>query len=1777
MKLKLFFMFLLLVQVSYAASEYRPYLHEAVVPEHPDVKLFGQYSTNLFPGAATYSYGIEVPKGVNGLQPLISLSYNSQSNDKWTFTSSYIYRDRNSTISDESDDEFILILEGVAYELRYDGNFWHTEVESYFKVENYSNHWVLTKKNGKKYTFGNNSLISNHRWYVDQVTDLHGNNIYYNYFLDNGTLKILNVKYNNDQTREIKFNYEEKPRQRVVYDNGLIVHETKRVKDISVFAPSLVRRYSFSYTQLSPFISSLSLIKYFGSDNSSILHNISFDYYISNLDIENSTEDWDAPESFTNVNNYDFGVRLVDFNHDGYVDMVQGNQDTETKNVWINNKTKGWVNLSTWNVPEYFVHTDKTDQGVRLMDINNDGFVDTIKARDGDRVVYLNNKTGWNLSSWVMPLDILNSVAEDMGIRFGDVNGDGFIDFIRAKGGSRNVYLNNRTGWVDSWNNFPADFTTAAGKDSGLRLLDVNGDGLPDLTKSTPTSSNTWLNNGSGWESYSKFISPVAFITSEDKDNGIRFLDLNKDGLIDFWEGHDTTLKAYINNGTGWIENNTWAPREALLYNNENTGRRLADVNGDGFVDVIISHDNIGKYTYLRNFTLPYLLKSITNEYGGKVVINYSTSTSFNNSENGFSELGFNLFVVTNVTMNGSVSYNYSFGKYNYNKNEFRGFGKSVEIKPGKVIKHYFYQDDPRKGKEFKTEVFGNSLLSKNVKDYNYTYNGVYNVSLIFSSDYIYDGLEVPKVTNKTYVYDSFHNLISLKDLGDINIEGDEHYTNYTYSTKNWILDRIASVTEFDSDNNKVKQTKYFYDNLGLNALGSFGDLTKVEKWSSNSSFNYFVYDNFGNLIREIDSLGGSTKYGYGLYNTYLAYSVNPLGHITSFGYDLGTGNLIFQESNGINTSFEYDVFGRILKEIKPYDSLLLPTKNYTYVFDGTVPELVKVSSRTTSNKSDSISYYYDGYGNLIQIKTDVDSRQIVKNIFYDSEFRVFSEQNPYFSAKTENLSSISNDARTYYTYDALDRVIGVLNSDSTSKNVTFLQYNITDFDENSNKHIYTLDGRGRISKVYEFNLGETYVTFYTYDGNDNLVLIVDNEGNEFSFTYDSLNRKVRMNDPDLGEWNYYYDVNGNLVRQEDAKNNTITLNYDLLNRILHKNSSNVNITFNYDKDYLGTLSNLTMGDIVFKYEYDDRLRLVKQIQNLEGVEVTNEYLYDSQDRLISENSLDYIYNYQGLVSSIPGYIDSSFYSAFGTMLNRSYNNGLLQTFSYIDDNNRLKLININNVQNLNYTYDNVGNILKIVDSNKNHILTYDGLDRLVTATIGSDNYRYAYNSIGNIMNLVSNNNAKKFIYSSGHAPVKILENVSSVDLYNPKDTNSGNKTRTFKFNLTQDTNINSTANWTVYFGDGSSSSGSTTDSLVTVQHTYANGGTYDVGFVTDYDEQNLSLTFGARAESLTLVSSNTSTRLFELKITNDMLENALNVGWNCSLGLSSTSLVNLSSEMYVNITANFTTPGNKLFNCTVTSDDGSESITLPLEVKGLEVKEYDVLLENKSKRIVSYNLVNHFSTLNTNLSHNIEGFSTTVNVSDDVMVFAEVNYTSDGHNEFIITSNYSTGYVDSFTKVGVSIENFSRVNNIINMMLYNYWYPGTIYFNISEVDNSTTENILKYNKEVSKDRVEVSAFTSSYVDKLISVYLGNPFQVSLLTLHEGEIVVNELIVDNDQGQLIDWQFNTGVENVFSTNSVNDSVMVFIESNYSIDGVYKTVATVNSSSNSNNVTGVVVK
>lgn len=255
------------------------------------------------------------------------------------------------------------------------------------------------------------------------------------------------------------------------------------------------------------------------------------------------------------------------------------------------------------NIPTYFMSYLSTgDEGVRFVDVNGDGLTDIVKANSGGQITYLNNGDGtdWTESdTWRLPTSVVWIYGRDIGVRLMDINGDNMVDVLRSDVNDyKKVYINNGNGWDDetaSWD-IPVTFSDSFLRDNGTQFADVNGDGLLDIIVSTqyfydnssPIDQRVFINNGTGWTEDSNYTIPVLFcyfFQGKKYNKGAKLADVNGDGLVDIIQ----YPKTYINKGdnTGWEDFGTFESPVSFATGLQKEMYQLIDINGDGLVDIV--------------------------------------------------------------------------------------------------------------------------------------------------------------------------------------------------------------------------------------------------------------------------------------------------------------------------------------------------------------------------------------------------------------------------------------------------------------------------------------------------------------------------------------------------------------------------------------------------------------------------------------------------------------------------------------------------------------------------------------------------------------------------------------------------------------------------------------------------------------------------------------------------------------------------------------------------------------------------------------------------------------------------------------------------------------------------------------------------------------------------------------------------------------------------------------------------------------------------------------
>ncbi|HYV26309.1 MAG TPA: FG-GAP-like repeat-containing protein, partial [Candidatus Eisenbacteria bacterium] len=195
------------------------------------------------------------------------------------------------------------------------------------------------------------------------------------------------------------------------------------------------------------------------------------------------------------------------------------------------------------------------DNGVRLLDVNNDGYLDVVIANQRERRTRVWNTTTRAWSETSFPTEIA-------GVRFGVVDADGRVLAVKAEQAGQlrqlGAWLFDGKSWVEDQSRLNGltlegqpILTVADGSDRGVRLRDVDNDGRCELIVGNE-KQNVIFAWSLGKKTWTKLASALpagtSIVNANGEDNGLRFVDVNEDGFDDllFSNENDFSLHLFI-------------------------------------------------------------------------------------------------------------------------------------------------------------------------------------------------------------------------------------------------------------------------------------------------------------------------------------------------------------------------------------------------------------------------------------------------------------------------------------------------------------------------------------------------------------------------------------------------------------------------------------------------------------------------------------------------------------------------------------------------------------------------------------------------------------------------------------------------------------------------------------------------------------------------------------------------------------------------------------------------------------------------------------------------------------------------------------------------------------------------------------------------------------------------------------------------------------------------------------------------------------------------------
>lgn len=563
----------------------------------------------------------------------------------------------------------------------------------------------------------------------------------------------------------------------------------------------------------------------------------------------------------------------------------------------------------------------------------------------------------------------------------------------------------------------------------------------------------------------------------------------------------------------------------------------------------------------------------------------------------------------------------------------------------------------------------------------------------------------------KTVTYSTFHKRTETDEEGIVTIYGydwagrcismrkGDHLAEYQYDPLGRIVKTINSI-----DETNVRITCHAYDLLDRvieeRIEDAHGEVFKQEKYSydvdgNKASTTIFTqageakteaeYLPNGNPSCITDALGNKTRYFYDHTFSYKGQTVLYVNKVDA----MGNREVTFYDTHGnVCYNSQIDPFLTILQqEISYYDPLGHKTLSEITVFQGgkekhvietrweydAVGNLKHCIEAVGTPKQKIVSHHYNQYGQ--KERTDMPN-----GISIIHEYDIFGRLLTYKSS--------DKSIHYQYTYDKKDHptlVEDLIHNTATGRS----------YDEHGRLKLETLDN------------GLTLT--YTYDQLDRPVKVVLPNQSAIRYQYNALHliAAERLKGDEVAYTHCYshYDQAGNVTEETLlGEAGTVHYKYDLLERPIFKQAPHWQETIPQDGfDLVGNL-------------------LKREVTDKQGA-LTYTYAYDSLYQLKSES----------------GFISHTYQN--DSLYNRTLKDG--QPYEVNALNQLLSQTNCT------YHYDDNGNLIdKTTD---NHLIryVYDALDRLIEVHNGSDVTVYTYDSFHRRLSKNQNGVATLFLYQN--------------------------------------------------------------------------------------------------------------------------------------------------------------------------------------------------------------------------------------------------------------------------------------------------------------------------------------------------------------------------------------------------------------------------------------------
>lgn len=465
-----------------------------------------------------------------------------------------------------------------------------------------------------------------------------------------------------------------------------------------------------------------------------------------------------------------------------------------------------------------------------------------------------------------------------------------------------------------------------------------------------------------------------------------------------------------------------------------------------------------------------------------------------------------------------------------------------------------------------------------------------------------------------------------------------------------------------------------------INGKGDGYDTVSSIPSTCGTAKNEICYDIYARPLSTADAYGKVTTSTYtpatGEVPTQ-SLVTNPLGHTTTATLDPFRGQPTqVKDANDKLATTSYDGLGRVSKVWLPTRSAAAypnsPNYEFTYQVRSNSPTVVTTKTLTHDGEYETTYAFVDGLLRDIQTQATSPDRsgRLVSETFYDTRGFAWRSSGTYYTEGAAEPVLVTGQelkypASTDTEYDGAGRITALISrkfGDETKRTVTTYTGDTTTVipPEGGTATTTAVDALGRTTELKQYtNTARTtsQATTYTYDHLGRLKQVTDPSGAAWTYGYDVRGRQITQNDPDKGTSTTTYDHGDRVTDTKDARQVTLHTDYDALGRktTLKKDAATL-ATWTYDTVAKGQPSKSTRYNDGKAYESS-----ILTYNNLYQPQITQVTIPDSEGALAgtykwitkyNDNTGQVMWTKQPAMGGLPAETLSNTYTARSGLLN---------------------------------------------------------------------------------------------------------------------------------------------------------------------------------------------------------------------------------------------------------------------------------------------------------------------------------------------------------------------------------------------------------------------------------------------------------------------------------------------------------------------------------------------